>query len=436
MRKNINKIVAFTIGISIMSGSIMPVFAADSNQTITSEVNQVTSITANTALNISSAANVQNQVKKTAVLTLKEAIDAAINNSDQLALKSKEIKLYEDKADIQEELDDLQGSDDDFPYDKLELTIKQTKEQKEYTEDQITEDIANKYNNIVLMQNTLNKLKKQIEIQTRDNENAKFKKSLGMSISLDISKAEIELQKLKNSEKAQQDQLKNATDYFKIITERDINNYVLEQDQEYKEFRIEGSLDEYFDNVVDKYYKYDNKLFEMTKDNLKDNDVDRPSSNDKPNTDDSRFQKDITDVDGNVTGKEFDSKAYDAAEQTYVGLWNDFGNYLQNKYNLSSSKVSLDEKKKNLKKGLKESYASLASMENDINVAKSNMDVKNKELSIAKLKYDEGLITKINYDKQVLDYEDLETNLRSSINSYNKLKNQIQKPWLLSSSAS
>jgi hypothetical protein len=436
MRKNINKIVAFAIGINVMSGSIMPVFAADSNQTTTSEVNQVTSSTANTALNISSAANVQNQVKKTPVLTLKEAIDAAINNSDKLALKSKEIRLYEDKADIQEELDDLQGSDDDFPYDKLELTIKQTKEQKEYTEDQIAEDITNKYNNIVLMQNTLNKLKKQIEIQTRDNENAKFKKSLGMSISLDISKAEIELQKLKNSEKAQQDQLKNAQDYFKIITERDINNYVLEQDQEYKEFRIEGSLDEYFDNVVDKYYKYDNKLFEMTKDNLKDNDVDRPSSNDKPNKDDSRFQKDITDVDGNVTGKEFDSKAYDAAEQTYVGLWNDFGNYLQNKYNLSSSKVSLDEKKKNLKKGLEESYASLASMENDINVAKSNIDVKNKELSIAKLKYDEGLIIKINYDKQILDYEDLETNLRSSINSYNKLKNQIQKPWLLSSSAS
>ena len=67
---------------------------------------------------------------------------------------------------------------------------------------------------------------------------------------------------------------------------------------------------------------------------------------------------------------------------------------LQNKYNLSSSKVSLDEKKKNLKKGLKESYASLLDMENSINVAKSNMDVKNNELSIAKLKYDEGLITK------------------------------------------
>jgi len=32
MRKNINKVVAFAIGISVMSGSIMPVFAADTTQ--------------------------------------------------------------------------------------------------------------------------------------------------------------------------------------------------------------------------------------------------------------------------------------------------------------------------------------------------------------------------------------------------------------------
>ena len=58
-----------------------------------------------------------------------------------------------------------------------------------------------------------------------------------------------------------------------------------------KEFRIDGSLDEYFDNVIEKYYKYDKKLIEITKDNLDDNKVDRPDSDDKPNKDDSKFQK-------------------------------------------------------------------------------------------------------------------------------------------------
>ena len=35
MRRNINKIVALAIGISVMSGSIMPVFAADTTQSTT-----------------------------------------------------------------------------------------------------------------------------------------------------------------------------------------------------------------------------------------------------------------------------------------------------------------------------------------------------------------------------------------------------------------
>ena len=33
MRKNINKLVAFAIGVSIMSGSVIPAFAADTTTT-------------------------------------------------------------------------------------------------------------------------------------------------------------------------------------------------------------------------------------------------------------------------------------------------------------------------------------------------------------------------------------------------------------------
>lgn len=432
MQKNVNKLVAFAIGISVISGNAIPVLAAENNGqsviSIDKQNNNIIGINTSNSLNI-----VQDQLKQKPILTLKEAIDAAINNSDKLALKSKEIKLYKDKLEIQEELDDFQDSDDDFPYDKLELTVKQTEEQKKYMQDQIAQDITDKYNDIVSMQNALDKLKKQIEIQTTLNEYTKYKKNLGMTTSLDISKAEIDLQKLKNSAKAQEDKLNNAQDYFKILTEKDIKNYILEQDQEYEPFRINGSLDEYFDKVVDKYYKYDKKLFEMTKDNLDDNEVGKPDSGDKP--DKADFNTTVVNPDG-TSNKVFDSAGYQAASQAYVKKWNDYGNYLQNKYNLSSSKVSLEENKKNLKKGLKESYASLASMENDINLAKVTMEEKNKELSIAKLRFDEGLITKIDYDKQVLDYVELETNLRTSINSYNKLKNQIQKPWLLSGSAS
>lgn len=434
MRKNINKLIALAIGISIISGSAMPVFAAENVQN--NSTNIVKAVTAATTTNATTSSNgnsgrvnAKDQVKQKPVLTLKNAIGAAISNSGKLALKSKEIKLYEDKLDIQDELDDIQDNDNDFPYDKLELTVDQTKEQKDYMEDQITQDITNKYNDLITRNNELKKIKKQIEIKTIENEYVKLKKDLGLSTAIELKNAEVDFQKLKNNEKAKENQLKNAQDYFQILTEKDLNNYSLEEKQEFKVFKIEKSQDEYFDDVIEKYYKYDKKLIELTRDNLKDNEVDKPDSDDKPDADD--YKSTVVNADGTISSQ-FDSSGYAAAQQAYEKSYTDYGTYLQNKYNLSSSRVSLEENKKNLKKGLKESYAKLIDMENSINVAKSNIEVKNNELSIAKLKFDEGLMTKVAYDKLVLDNESLDTDLRTSVNDYNTLKNQIQKPWLLS----
>lgn len=427
MRKNINKLIAFAIGISIISGAGIPVFAAENVQN-----NSTNSVNATTNNSNSGVIYVKDQVEQKPVLTLQNAIDAAINNSGKLALKSKEIKLYEDKLNIQDKLDDIQDNDNEFPYDKLELTVDQTKEQKDYMADQIAQDITNKYNDLITKSSELNKLKEQLEIKSIENEYVMLKNELGLSTTIEIKNSQVDFQKLKNSEKAKEDQLKNVQDYFKVLTEKDLNNYSLEDKQEFEVFKIDKSQDEYFDDVIDKYYKYDNKIFELTKDNLDDNKVEKPGSGDKPNKDDPKFQKNVKDANGNVIGQEFDTSGYTTAEQAYEKSFGDYGKYLQNKYDLSGSRVSLEENKKNLKKGLKESYSKLIDMENGINVAKSNIEVKNNELSVAKLKYDQGLITKIAYDKQVLDNDSLETDLRTSINDYNTLKNQIQKPWLLS----
>ena len=74
MRKNINKLVAFAIGVSVMSGSIIPVFAADT-----------------TTQNTSTITSVQAQTIGKPVLTLDDAIKAAINNSETLTFNEKKI---------------------------------------------------------------------------------------------------------------------------------------------------------------------------------------------------------------------------------------------------------------------------------------------------------------------------------------------------------
>jgi hypothetical protein len=406
MRKNINKLVAVAIGISVMSGSVMPVFAAD---------------TATTTQNTSNIIYVQNQVKP--VLTLEAAINAAIDNSEILALKSKKIKLEEDKLDLQEEIDD-----DGYLYDSQEVAVKQEKEDKEFLEDQIKQTVTDKYTDLVAKTDELNKLKKQIEIKSKQLNDSELKKKLGMITSIDMESAQNDLQTQKNNQKLKEDQLKNSQDYFKVLTVKDLNQYSLEQDQKYEIFRISGSADEYFDNIIDKYFRYDKDGNELLKDYVKDIKTDKPDK--APEESD---YEDTVDADGNTTRSASDK--YKAALADYNQDVTAYKTYLEMRYNSSAAAVGLDEKKKSYKQILKDSYASLLDLENKINVMKSSIEVNNKQLSIAKLKYDMGLIIKADYDNQVLANMDYDTNLRTLINNYNKLKNSIQKPWILSSSS-
>lgn len=417
MRKNINKLVAFAIGVSIMSGSVIPAFAAG------------TTTTNNTsAQNTSTITSVQAHEKSKPVLTLKNAITTGLSNSDRIALQGKKIKLEEDKLDMADEFEDADDSDDnEYSKDKQELAVKQEKENKENLEDQIAQLITDQYNNIVAKDKELNKLKKEVEIRTKEFKDTELRKKLGIKTSIEMKTEEIKIETLKNTVKAKENELKNIKDYFKVLTNADLSKYALVQDADYEVFRINGSVDKYLDKVLDKYYRYEKQSSELLKDYLKDNKVDKPD--DKPDKDN---YSDTTDADGNVVKSANDK--YNSALASYNNEVIQYQTYLEQRYGSSAAAVGLEEKRKSDKKILNESYASLLDLENKINVMKSSTAVDNKQLSIAKLKYDMGLITKTEYNKQVLslDKEDLEVTLRTYIDNYNKLKNNIQKPWLIS----
>ncbi|AWK50534.1 hypothetical protein DIC82_05565 [Clostridium beijerinckii] len=402
MRKNINKLVAVAIGVSVMSGSIMPVFAADSTSQKTATVKTST------------------QAKIKPVLTLSDAIDAGISGNDKINLQIKKINLEKDKLDIQEDIDD-----DGYLYDSQEVKVKQEEQNKDFLEDQISQNITNLYNDLVTQEKNLDKLKKQIEIKTKEINDAHLKQSLGLITSIDMKSSQIELDTLKNNETKAENKLKNSQDYLKVLTSKDLNNYVLEQDADYEVFRINGSVDNYLDKVVEKYCEYDKDSSDLLKDYIKDlksNDIDVPQQ--------SEFSDEVASVVG-VNGEKVGTVTTETANEKYQNAVASYKTFLETKYNSSAASVGVEEKKKSYKKILNESYTSLLDLENQINVMKSNIEVNNKNLRNAKLKLDLGLLTKTQYNSQVLANGDLETNLRTLIDNYNKLKNNIQKPWLI-----
>lgn len=412
MKNKIKKIIAIGIGLSVMSGSIVPVFAAE------------------TKTNTESIINVQASSNQKKVLTLKAAVDAAIENSDKLYLKSKEIKYYKDKMDLQEKTDDLSGQSLDFSYDKLDLQREQAKQNKEFISDQIESDINKKYNDIILGEIELDKLSRQLEIKNKDFENVKLKEQLGLITATDMKTSQLEIETLKNNIKVKQDTLKNQKDYLGVLTDLDLSEYEIDKNINYEIFKIDGSVDEYIDEQVDKYLEYSDEMVDLlndTVDEMEDLDYDDDDP-EKPSL--SEYTTTTVDQNGNLITVP-DKDAYTKAMSEYSTKLTTYGSYLEMKFNADSTKVTVDDSRKSLKDALKTSYVNLKDLENQITVMKGQIEVTNKKVEFAKLQKDLGLITANEYNNIALQSEELDSGLRSLVSAYNTLKDGIEKPWVL-----
>lgn len=275
MRKNINKIVAFAIGISIMSGSVIPVFAADTvqNNNIQNSVEQTNITQGNvgqSVVNTKAQTNyVQGNTNQKSVLTLDDAIKSAISTSDTLKLDEKKISYQDKTNDLKEKQDDfnnVSGDKEDFNNDTRDIALKKLKQQRDFDEDSLRKKVTDKYNDIVTSQMKIDKAAKEIEIQNKGLEDDKLRESLGMKRFYDVKSTQLNVEKLQNALKSSQNTIKDLQYSFKVLTGKDVSQYNLEQDVKFEPFKIDGSIDEYLDNVIDSYLKYTEESVKLNKD--------------------------------------------------------------------------------------------------------------------------------------------------------------------------
>ena len=415
MRKNINKLVAVAIGVSVMSGSVIPAFAADA-----------------TTQNTSATTSVQAQTNVKPLLTLDEAIKAAISNSETLTLDEQKIS-YQDKINgVNEKIDDFNSSTitdekQTLDNDTADITLKQLKQQRDFDEDSLIQKTTTAYNSIVTSQKQIDKAAKSLEIKNKELNDTKLKKSLGIVTTTDLTATQLQIEGLQNAQKSSQNKLKDAEDSFKVLTGKDVSQYTLEQDIKYDTFKIDGSVDEYLDNSIENYLKYSTQLIKLNKDYLNDNKVTEPT---EP-TDSLPSKPDFSSITIDEFNKyETDLSNYNQERTIYAAKLSGRLAYLNAKLGTYESETNINETKKKFKDQLRSFYTNLLSTEDSINLLKKNIELNNKQLSNAKLKYDLGLITKSEYNTQAVSSEDLDLQLRSAIDSYNTLKEDIQKPWI------
>ncbi|SJS77509.1 TolC family protein [Clostridioides difficile] len=430
MNKKMSKIVAIGCGVGIITANLIPVHA-DNN---TSSINKVDN-------SILSDSNKRTSEKE--ILTAREAVSAALKNSEKLKMKSEEIKMLKEKLEVQDEIDRYSEGSNSFPYDQIGLLKNQSEQAKGFMEDQIANDITNKFNDLVSKENELDKIKNNLDIKTKEIKDMKLKKDLGLVTSLETESAELELQTLQNTQKAKLQELKDNQDYFKLLTNIDLNNYQLDKEYRFESFRVGGSVDSYMEGKVNEYLKYDQLILERTEESFYDDDenkVDLPDRPTRPVAPTKPEQGNLTDAEYDILmnkyKKDYEQYKIDVAEynnerNTYALGLTTYANYLQQKYNTENSLVTLEDSKKALKKGLIDSYAQLLALEDTIQVTKKQLDLSEKQLKNTKLRYDLGLITLTDYKKQVVSNEDAKNSYDTLIVNYNSLKNGIEKPWIL-----
>ena len=436
MRRNINKIIAFAIGVSVMSGSIIPVFAADSTTNA--------SITTTTASN---AASTTTANSKSNVLTLDDAIKSTISISNTLALDEQKISYQDKENDINKKADDFNDVDDDkekYDDDTADTTLDQLKQQRDFDEDSLTQKVTDQYNNIVTSQMKIDMSTKQLAVDQQNLQHAKLQESLGISTSIDTQSKALAIQKEQNALTTSQNQLKDAEYTFKVLTGKDVTQYTLEKDIKFEPFKIDGDIDTYLDNVIESQLEYKEELLSISKDYYNDKDYESDNGITTDDMDNAETKaKDATKptlADGadleTYEKYQNDLASYNGTINAYTGILTKRLSYLSTKLGNYQNDVTIQNTKKQLKDQLKAYYTNLQTYEASVNYCKNEAQLYNEQLSNAKLKYDLGMMTETDYNAQVVSTLQAQIDLRNAIVAYNQNKEYIQKPWIASYSSS
>ena len=304
---------------------------------------------------------------------IEDAIKSAISYNVQMSINTKDNEALRNQLYMND-------TTTYYDYQSIYLQKAQNEQQRKMLEDKIASDVTSRYNNILVLNKEIGKLSKDIEVSAKELKQMEVKNKNGLVNPVEYQKQEVALAASKTMKASKEEELKNAAAYFKLITGKDINRYVLDNTIKYEPFRITTSVEGYIDSKLDIYFKYDKELAELNAENF-------------------------------------------PVTQDYV-------TYVKGNNQAETSVLKFEDRQKQLKQRLMETYSNLVSLEEQINTLQPKLVVYDKELKSNEIRYKAGLISIIDYDKKMNEKQDVEIQILKLMMNYNTLKDKIQKPWV------
>ena len=306
-------------------------------------------------------------------LTLEQAVSRAISSCDVKEVYGSYLEAYEEQNRYSKDLFSANYRERNLGEKRYQFNMK-------HINDKVAADTTEVYLNVVLTNKQISLLKEKIELQEKQLKQMELKKEKGLASILDYKNAEDQLTSTKASLVQAEKSLDDLSIRFKNLTHMEIKNYQLEEEFNLEEPAIEGTPEAYFDKSLQDYYA---------------------------------LQQEVIEINELRQGTIFDT---------------DYASYLQLEAKTVQSKYDLKTLKENCQTQLMAYYNALARYKVAVESYNAQLNTEKEKIKAQEVKYEKGLISKIEYESALVGLHSLEYNRVESICSYMKNKVKVERP--------
>lgn len=326
----------------------------------------------------STAAYAQEQ-SSAPVITLEQAIRIAIERSTKI----KVIKQESSVIDIEQQAAALQIEYAGWSrYDSLILKQKNNRRLIELYQDKIKYEVEKAFNEINVLKQEKDVLEKKVKVLTGDVKIMEIRNKSGLVNPIEYQAMQTQLAEAKSNLSVKQAEINKQKDYISSLIDYDIRRFDFEDTINYEPFKIIGIVDAYISSKLDVVLWYNEQMLEVQKNNF---------------------------VGDFPTADVYERRRYDYVKGTY----------------------DLEDLEKQYTQQLRDMYKSLTDMEEQINVLNSQKEILDQKLKISEKYLEAGKISTHAYEKQLLEKEELELQIKKLKSNYFTTKVSVEKPWVV-----
>ena len=314
------------------------------------------------------------------VLTLEQAVRAA-QGADSLQQEAYRKSTLSNAQTMQDTDDVSTGTYQKSYYNKLN-----GEQDAKYRKDAVAYQATKLYNTITLLQKQVAFCDEKLAYQENEFKQTELKYQKGLISKIQYETAQSRIEEQRTAKSKYQAQLDESISKFKNLTNYTASNYTLEEHFDVEFYHFTGNIEYSFETTVDEMLQYQKKLAEVSNDYIYSDMIKRGD-----NTAMSYYS-------GKASAAEAESRV-EATKDSYLAQLN-------------------------------AQYKTMITLEQNIKELEVTMADAEKTLAAQKLRYEKGLVSKMEIDQAEMNLKEQQLKLIELKVNYNSTKDAVKTPWV------